>query len=275
MPPPKLAVLAGNGPLPGQIVAACGESGRDVFVIAHEGITDADAIAAAPHGWVNLGAIERTIRMLHDNHAEEVVLAGPVRRPSLTSLRLDRRALKALAGWRFKALGDDKLLSLIIKELEVEGFRVVGVDSILGDMVAPAGPLGAHAPDADAEADIAIGCRVARTLGALDVGQAVVVQQGMVLGVEAIEGTDALLERCRELRRDAPGGVLVKIKKPRQEARADLPTIGPATVEGASAAGLRGIAIEAGGTLVIDRRAIVAAADGGGLFVVGITPDDM
>ncbi len=275
MPLPKLAILAGDGPLPGRIVAACGESGRDVFVVAHEGITDADGIAAAPHGWVNLGAIERTIRMLHENQAEEVVLAGPVRRPSLTSLRLDRRALKALAGWRFKALGDDKLLSLIIKELEGEGFRVVGIDGILGDMVAPAGPFGAHAPDPDAEADIAIGCRVARTLGALDVGQAVVVQQGLVLGVEAIEGTDALLERCRELRRDGPGGVLVKLKKPGQEARADLPTIGPATVEGAGAAGLRGIAVEAGGALLIERQAIVAAADDAGLFIVGITPNEM
>ena len=272
---PKLAILAGDGPLPGQIVAACGESGRDVFVIAHEGITDAAKIAEAPHEWVNLGAVERTIKMLHESQAEEVVLAGPMQRPSLTSLRLDRRALKALAGWRFKALGDDRLLSLIIAELEGEGFRVVGIDSILDDMVAPAGPFGAHAPDQDAEADIAIGCRVARTLGGLDIGQAVVVQQGMVLGVEAIEGTDALLERCRQLRRDGPGGVLVKIRKPGQEARVDLPTIGPATVAGAAAADLRGIAVEAGGALVVERPAIVAAADAAGLFVVGITPDEL
>ena len=274
MPPPKLAVLAGNGPLPGQIVAACGGSGRDVFVVAHEGITDADGIATAPHEWVKLGAIERTIRMLHDNHAEEVVLAGPVRRPSLTSLRLDRRALKALAGWRFKALGDDKLLSLIIAELEGEGFRVVGIDSILPDILAPAGTLGSVEPDDEARANIAVGCRAARAVGALDIGQAVVVQQGMVLGVEAIEGTDALLARCGGLRREGPGGVLVKLKKPGQEARADLPTIGTVTVEGALAAGLKGIAIEAGGALVIDRPAVAAAADAAGLFVIGIDPGD-
>lgn len=275
MTQPRLAVLAGDGPLPGRIVAACRETGRDVFVVAHEGITDADGVGTAPHVWVRLGAIERTIALLHENRTEEVVLAGPVPRPSFTNLGLDRRALKALAGWRTKALGDDKLLSLIIAELEGEGFRVVGMHDILAGIVAPHGPLGAHAPDEEAMADIATGCRVARAVGALDVGQAVVAQQGMVLGVEAIEGTDALLLRCSALRREGPGGVLVKIRKPGQEARADLPTIGPATVERTRAAGLKGIAVEAGGTLIIDSAAAAAAADAAGLFVFGFAPDDL
>ena len=136
--------------------------------------------------------------------------------------------------------------------------------------MAPSGTLGALSPDDEAQADIAVACRVARAVGALDIGQAVIVQQGMVLGVEAIEGTDALLKRCRDLRREGPGGVLVKLKKPDQEARVDLPTIGPATVEGARAAGLKGIAIEAGGALVIDLPAVIAAADEAGLFIIGV-----
>jgi DUF1009 family protein len=109
-------------------------------------------------------------------------------------------------------------------------------------------------------------------LGALDVGQAAVVQQGIVLGVEAVDGTDALLARCGPLRRDGPGGVLVKVAKPGQDRRADLPTIGPQTVAAAAAAGLSGIAVEAGATFVADRTAVAAAADRAGLFVVGVAP---
>ncbi|HEY1364341.1 MAG TPA: LpxI family protein, partial [Xanthobacteraceae bacterium] len=125
-------------------------------------------------------------------------------------------------------------------------------------------------PDAQAAADIEHGLRIARALGALDIGQAVVVQQGLVLGVEAIEGTDELLGRCAALRREGPGGVLVKTAKPGQERRADRPVIGPQTVALAAAAGLRGIAVEAGAAIVIDRDEVAAAADRAGLFVVGV-----
>ncbi len=273
-PSAKLGIVAGGGGLPGRLIAACRECRRDVFVIALEGITDRDGLDGAAHAWVHLGALERMIGLLREAAVEEVVLAGPVPRPSLRTLRLDKRALKRLVGLRPGALGDDRLLSLIVDELEGEDFRVVGVDTILTDLLAPEGAVGALEPDADARVDIAAGVRVARALGALDVGQAVVVQHGVVLGVEAIEGTDALLARCRDLRRDGPGGVLVKLKKPGQERRADLPTIGPDTVANACAAGLRGIAVEAGNALIVDRAKVAEAADAGGLFVVGIVPEE-
>ena len=129
-------------------------------------------------------------------------------------------------------------------------------------------------PDDHAEFDREPDCKVAvaKALGAADVGQAVVVQQGLVLAVEALEGTDALLRRAAELRRDGPGGVLIKVTKPRQERRADLPSIGSGTVEGSATAGLKGIALEAGGTLIIDREAVIRAADAAGLFIVGLPP---
>ena len=273
-PSAKLGIVAGGGGLPGRLIAACRECRRDVFVIALEGITDRDGLDGASHAWVHLGALERMIGLLREAAVEEVVLAGPVPRPSLRTLRLDKRALKRLVGLRPGALGDDRLLSLIVDELEGEDFRVVGVDTILTDLLAPEGAVGALEPDADARVDIAAGVRVARALGALDVGQAVVVQHGVVLGVEAIEGTDALLARCRDLRRDGPGGVLVKLKKPGQERRADLPTIGPDTVANARAAGLSGIAVEAGNALIVDRAKVAEAADAGGLFVVGIVPEE-
>jgi len=147
---------------------------------------------------------------------------------------------------------------------------VIGPDQVLRAGLAPEGVLGRLRPDAQALADIDHARRIARALGALDIGQAVVVQQGLVLGVEAIEGTDALLRRCAKLRREGPGGVLVKVEKPGQEQRADRPTIGPQTVALAVAAGLRGIAVEAGATIVLDRDEVVNAADRAGLFVVGI-----
>lgn len=272
--PRKLGVLAGGGPLPGQLVAACRETGREFFVVAFEGATDPNPIADAPHAWVRLGAVGRTIRLLRKAAVEEVVLAGPVPRPSLASLAPDARALKLLAKLGKGGLGDDRILSLIIAELESEGFRVVGVDSILTRLLVAPGALGKLVPDGEAEADIAVGSRIARALGALDVGQAVVVQQGVVLGVEAMEGTDALLARCGRLRRNGPGGVLVKVKKPGQEPRADLPTIGPRTVTASAEAGLRGIAVEAGATLVLDRAAVAEAADRCDLFVVGIPVPD-
>ena len=134
----------------------------------------------------------------------------------------------------------------------------------------PEGPLGRIRPDEVSQADIERGLRVARTLGVLDIGQAVIVQQGLVLGVEAIEGTDELLRRCAALRREGPGGVLVKIEKPGQDPRADRPTIGLRTVLLAAEAGLQGIAVEANATIVLDHDEVIRAADHAGLFVVGL-----
>ena len=199
-------------------------------------------------------------------------MAGPVRRPSLTELRPDLTTARFLARVGARALGDDGLLRAVIGLLEDEGFRVVGVHEILGDILAHEGTWGRHTPDAVAWRDIERGLRVATALGREDVGQAVVVQQGIVLGVEGIEGTDRLLARCGDLRRPGEGGVLVKIRKPAQDQRADLPTVGTRTVAGAKAAGLRGIAVEAGSTLVMDYDALVAEADAAGLFLHGLPP---
>ncbi len=268
----KLGILAGAGELPLRLIEACRAEARPVFVLAFEGSADPAMTIGVPHAWVRLGAAGEGLRLLRENGVEELVMAGGVPRPSLLSLRPDWRTAKFFARIGYRALGDVGLLKAVIRELEQEGFRVIGADDILGAALAPTGPLGRHRPDAEADADIALGFRILRAMGALDIGQAVVVQQGLVLGVEAIEGTDALIARCAALRREGPGGVLVKAAKPGQERRADLPTIGSKTVAGAARAGLRGIAIEAGATLLVDRGAIVEAADRAGLFVAGVAP---
>ncbi|HEU0157369.1 MAG TPA: UDP-2,3-diacylglucosamine diphosphatase LpxI, partial [Stellaceae bacterium] len=256
----RLGIVAGGGALPRRLVEACRARGHEVFVLALEGAADTATVVGVPHAWCRLGAAGRGLSLLRENNVTELVLVGAVRRPSLMALRPDWRAARLFARIGYRALGDDGLLSAVVGELEREGFRVIGADRLLDGGLAPEGPLGSLRPDPAALADIERGGRVARALGALDIGQAVVVQQGMVLGVEAAEGTDELIRRCAGLRRDGPGGVLVKLEKPGQERRADRPTIGPQTVALAAETGLRGIAVEAGATIVVDRDEVVAAA---------------
>jgi hypothetical protein len=266
----RLGIIAGGGGLPRRLVECCRAAGRDVFVLALEGAAEPATVKDVPHAWCRLGAAATGLALLRENHVRELVLAGGISRPSVAALRPDWRAAKLFARIGYRALGDDSLLSTVVDELEREGFRVIGPDQLLDRALVPEGPLGAVCPDHQAAADIERGLRVARALGALDVGQAVVVQQGLVLGVEAIEGTDELLRRCAILRREGPGGVLVKVEKPGQERRADRPTIGLRTVILAAESGLRGIAIEAHATIVLDREEVSRAADRAGLFVVGV-----
>lgn len=267
----RLGIVAGGGKLPKRLVEACRASGRESFVLALEGHTDAAWLATVPHAWIRLGAAADGFAALRAAGVTDVVFAGPVRRPSLASLMPDWRAAKFLARVGMRALGDDGLLSAIIKEFEAEGFHVIGADEVLVDIVAPSGAIGALRPDEAAQVDIARGLAVVRALGALDIGQAVVVEAGVVLGVEAIEGTDELIARTAKLKREGPRrGVLVKAKKPGQERRIDLPTIGAGTVARVAAAGLAGIALEAGSALVLDRDEVAREADAKGIFVVGV-----
>ncbi|WP_142847011.1 LpxI family protein [Telmatospirillum sp. J64-1] len=266
----KLGILAGGGDLPAQLINACRETGRDFFVIAFEGFAEKSMVEGVPHVWLRLGEAGSGFKILHDQGVEDVVMAGPVRRPSLRDLRPDWQTTRFLARIGMSALGDDGLLRAVIRELEDEGFRVVGIDDVLSDILARPGLYGSIEPDEQARVDIARGLEVARGLGRLDVGQSVVVQQGIVLAVEAVEGTDAMIARAGEQRRPGPGGVLVKTCKPGQERRADLPTVGPRTVQNAIRAGLRGIAIEAGSTLMVGTETMVAEADAAGLFLIGI-----
>jgi len=266
----RLGIVAGGGRLPRRLVESCRAAGRDVFVLALEGAAEPETVRGVPHAWCRIGAAVTGLSLLRENNVTELVLAGSVRRPSLGTLRPDWRAAKLFARIGYRCLGDDGLLSAIVSELEKEGFRVIGPDQLLDGELADAGPLGAVHPNPQSEADIKHGLRIARALGALDIGQAVIVQQGLVLGVEAIEGTDGLLRRCAKLRREGLGGALVKIAKPGQERRADRPTIGPRTVALAAEAGLAGIAVEAGATIVLDRDEVIGAANLAGLFVVGV-----
>lgn len=266
----KLGIVAGGGSMPGRILDACRATGRDAFVLALENYADPALVASAPHAWVRLGAVGTALRLLRENDVSELILVGSIGRPSLSDLRPDGRALRFLANGLLSG-GDDALIKALIREIEEkEGFRVVGAQDLLAGELAPLGCIGVHAPDELAESDIARGVAVARAMGAVDLAQSVVVQQGIVLGVEAVEGTDALIERTRSLRRGGPGGVLVKLPKPNQELRVDMPVVGVRTIERAASAGLRGVAVAANATLLLQRGAVIAAADNANLFLVGL-----
>mgnify|MGYP001241827987 CR=1 FL=1 len=267
----KLGILAGGGILPQRLVEAYRSAGRAVFVLAFEGQTAPATTRGVDHAWVRLGAVGAALDILRGAAVDDLVMAGPMRRPSIAELRPDKTAVKILARAGARGFGDDGLLRAVMDWLEAEGFHMVGVDDVIDGITATSGPLGKVSPDETARLDIARGIAVLQALGAVDVGQAVVVQEGIVLGIEAAEGTDGLLTRCATLARAGPGGVLVKLRKPGQDNRADLPTIGPETIIGARDAGLRGVAVEAGATLVLSREAAILEADRSGLFLIGIS----
>jgi DUF1009 family protein len=274
-PEPPIAIVAGGGAMPLRVAAACKAMGRSFVAVLLEGF-------ARPQDWVGertltirLGAAGQALDWLRASGAKQIVLVGDVRRPSILSLRPDAGAARLIARIGMRAFGgDDSLLTAIRQVLRDEGFDPCGPNRFLKEAQSPPGLLTRTAPDGMALADIRRGIEVVRALGSADVGQGAVVQQGLVLGVEAIEGTDAMLARVRDLRREGPGGVLVKLVKPGQDRELDLPALGPRTVAGAIAAGLAGIAFEAEGALLVDRGRMVEQADSAGLFLLAIRPDD-
>ena len=269
-----LGILAGGGPLPGRVAAAARAAGRPVFLVGLEGFADPAVLAPWPHEFIRMGAAGRILAALRAHRCQDLVMIGPVRRPSFLDARPDAMGAKIIArAGRAIFAGDDGLLKAAIRILGEEGFRVIGAHEILGAALGPFGLLSRARPDATATADIARGAAVTQALGAVDVGQGCVVRAGVVIAVEAVEGTDAMLSRCGPLLdllgMAKPAGVLVKRVKPGQDRRVDLPTIGPDTIRHAAAAGLAGIAYEAGGTILAERETCIAEADRSGLFLLG------
>ena len=265
----RLGIIAGGGELPRKLIEACQRDDRSFFVLAIRGQADKKKLKDVPHSWCRIGAIGEAVNILKTENVDTLVMAGSVRRPGLLEMKPDWRTIQVFARLGMAAFGDDSLLRAVVAELEKDGFKLVGAHEIEPQLITPEGILTRKAPSPENKADIEYGIKVVSSLGLLDVGQAVVVQQGVVLGVEAAEGTDALLERCIGLRRKGRGGVLVKICKPQQDKRIDLPTIGMRTLSYALEAGLEGIVVEAGASLLLDRDKVVASADRLGLFIEG------
>ncbi len=277
----KLGLISGGGALPITLAQQCLAVGRPVFVIRLKGMAE-EALQAFDGADVGIAELGKCFAALKAAGCEAVCLAGIVKRPDFASLKPDLRGVKAFAGAIAAARGgDDALLRFLVKEFESEGFAVEGAHEVAAGLSLPTGALGRVAPTAEQMADIRKAFMVAGEIGRMDIGQGAVVCDGLVLALEAQEGTDAMLARTaglpQELRGDAMRrkGVIAKRPKPTQDQRVDLPAIGVTTVEGAAAAGLAGVVGEAGRVLVLDRAAVIVAADSLGLFVYGLSRDEV
>ncbi|MBT4739326.1 MAG: UDP-2,3-diacylglucosamine diphosphatase LpxI [Rhodospirillaceae bacterium] len=270
----RLGIIAGGGAIPQLLVQACETEQRPYTVVGLKG--HADSLANAPAIWARVGQAGKCFQKFHEDKVSSVVMAGRVMRPGLFDLRPDWRTIKFLARAGTKAfikkdsVGDDRLLRSVIAEIEREGFSVVGVDSVLSDLIALPGAVGTISPSQEDQQDIAAGLIAAREHGAADRGQAVIVRDGSIVAREGIEGTDSLIRGAADLPSTGSKPILVKASKPQQDRRADLPVIGPETINACIASGFRGIAIEAGGTLIVDRKSMAELADRAGLFIYAV-----
>lgn len=265
-----LGVIAGGGSLPQRLLDACDEAGIEPFIVAFDGQTDPAILHDRKFMMTRIGAAGLIINTLKSHAVRDLVFIGTIRRPSLKEMRPDLRTLKFFSRVMTRALGDDGLLKAMKDELLGEGFKIHGIQSFVRDLIASEGSYGSLKPDESAQSDIRYGFEALRTMGGLDIGQSIVVQEGVVLGVEAIEGTDELIRRCGVLKRAGRGPVLVKASKPGQDQQLDLPTIGPATILAARDSGFSGIVIEAGRTLLIDPQTVSELADEFKMFVMAV-----
>ncbi|MGX5666060.1 LpxI family protein [Rhizobium daejeonense] len=273
----RLAIIAGSGLLPLYVAEAARRSGEDPFILRLKDEAD-QQWRDFDNAVVGVGDVAGLSALFRRHGIGRVVLSGGVkRRPGFREIHVNLKALMKLplALKTLLAGGDDAVLKMVISLIEGQGCHVIGVQDIAPDLLASTGPLGTVSPNDDDLRDIAKGAEAAEALGRLDVGQGAVTVGGRIVALEGVEGTDAMLARVARLRDEGRisqrrKGVLVKLCKPQQDLRADLPSIGRSTVENAKRAGLAGVAVEAGRALVIEREATIAAANEAGLFVIGI-----
>ncbi|MGB8606508.1 LpxI family protein [Bradyrhizobium sp.] len=272
-----IGLIAAGGVMPFAVAESLIARGINPILFALKGACDPVRVERFRHHWISVGQIGKAVKLFRAENCRDLVFIGTLVRPALSEIRLDWDTLHVIGRvWAAFRGGDDHLLSGIGRILEQDGFRMVGIKDVAPDLLMPEGRLARAAPDEDAAADIARGREVLHALSPFDIGQAAVVIDGHVVGVEDIEGTDGLLARVARLRAEgrirakAGRGVLVKAPKSGQDLRFDLPTIGPRTIEGVAAAGLAGIAVVAGNTIIVEPQTMIETADAAGLFVTGL-----
>lgn len=279
-PDSRICIIAGGGNLPAAIAEDLDRQGIRPFVLMVAGEPDPEAgLERYDHESLALEDAPSLVKRLRRRGVTHVVMAGEIkRRPRIAAMRPGLGLLRHVpALLRALSSGDDGLLRFVVEWLEGSGFEVVGAHQIVPDLVATEGQFGKVSPEKTDWRDIDAARLAAEAIGALDIGQGAVAIGGRAIALEGIEGTDAMLARVKDLRDHGrlagkQRGVLVKCSKPGQEARTDLPSIGPRTVDEAHAAGLVGIAVEAGSSLVLNGPEMIGKADALGLFVIGLPP---
>jgi DUF1009 family protein len=222
---------------------------------------------------IKLGEIGKLFRAMKSNNVEVIVFAGFVKRPSFKYISLDWEAAKIITRLAIKKMTDDNIFKTIINEIESRGFKVIGAEKVMPEIMFSEGIYTKTKPTAEDMEDIQRGINVSKALGLVDVGQACVVQQNMVLAVEAMEGTDEMMARANSIRRPGKPPVMIKIRKPKQDMRVDVPTIGLQTIEQLKKCGISGIAVEAGAIILIQHEEVIKYADESGIFIIGMRVD--
>ncbi len=266
----NIGIIAGQGSLPKQIVNGLIDHGMKPYVAALKGIAEKNVAEGVDAIWGNVTAVGKIIGFFRDNNVKQLVLAGGMKRPSFSSLIPDGTGLKLLNRLRkLDEAGDGKMFDEIISFLEENGFEVLCVDEVVPEMVTAQGVMGEVSPSKNNMNDVEYGKYIAEEVGRLDIGQSIIVQNRVTLGVEGIDGTDALLTRYGPLQFDGHGAILVKIRKPKQDRRIDLPAIGPRTIELLHEFRYKGVALKAGDSLIIEREQTLARAKELGIFIYG------
>ncbi|TAE34348.1 MAG: DUF1009 domain-containing protein [Alphaproteobacteria bacterium] len=265
-----IGMIAGTGDLPQRILRACSSQGRDVFIIAIKGQTPTALVEGQKHLWCRIGAVGQAMDALRAEGISDIVMAGGVTRPSLPSLMPDsmgRALLKRIGGSLIA--GDDALLSRIVAFFEEQGFRMLRIADVTDTLTADLGVMTHTHPSAQARNDAKRGYDILMTLSPYDLGQAIIVSHGHVLGIEAVEGTAALLQRCAHYPH-AHGAVLVKLPKQGQSEQVDMPAVGLETVEALHHGGYAGMMLAAHKGVMIDKTEMIARANDYSLFIEGM-----
>ena len=261
----KLAIIAGGGVLPRRLLEACQAAGIECFVIGFRGYTD----QLHPDFWGRIGASAKIIRALQEQHIQNLVMIGAIKRPSLFDLWPDWVTAKFFfKAWR-NSFGDSGLLSAARKELEKIGMTLHGIHQFLPELLMPEGLIGHHLPRDGHQIDVQVGLKAARELGVQDIGQAVIVKDGEVIAQEDKHGTNALIKK-----HGCEGAILVKMCKPQQDKDLDLPTIGTETLRLCAEKKMAGIVGQAGQTLLVEQEEVRKLANASGIFVLGVTIDE-
>ncbi len=269
----KIAIIAGSGKLPQLIIDELTKQKVPFIILAVYENADEKLLGTHKYYRITPGQVKPILKIMSDEKVTSVVFAGYIKRPGFLSLKLDSIGLSVMARIAAsKIQGDNSVLSIIAKFFEEHGLKVISPNSILPSLLTPSGILGKIKPDQDDFKDIEIGKTVLAKLSDMDIGQAVIVENSYVLGIEAAEGTDKLIMRCADLKRETMRkGILVKMKKITQDKRLDLPTIGTNTVDYVYKANLRGIAVNAHSSIIINLPEVITLADKYGIFVIGVS----
>jgi len=267
-----LAIFAGRGQLPKMLIENCQKNGRKFSVFLLEGENYEIDYSAFNPLKLSYGEVEKFLATVRENNIKELVFIGGVTKPNFSSLKVDKKGAILLAKiLASKILGDDAVLRAVIKFFEKEGLKIIPINQLLTDLAPKKSTLSKVQPSKEELADIEISVKAIRAMSNFDIGQSVVVAQKQIIAVEALEGTDKMILRCADLKAEyVKDAILVKLKKSNQSSKADLPTIGVSTINNCNVSGIKGIAIQAGSTLILEKEKVVALVDELGMFLIAI-----